>query len=282
MLIGMMAGHYDPDVSVFERKLQMLSEIGYTCIDYQGLVDTDTELFSMDDAAFDAYLLSHKRILDKMGMRAFQVHGPWQWPPVDDTEEGRSERFEKMSKAIRGTALLGCDRMILHNLMPSRRIDTDPVYVKELNAAFFTRLCEVARPYGVTICLENMPFACQCLARPRQTLEFVKSLGLDNLRVCLDTGHAEVVGTSPAAAVRMIGKENLYALHVHDTDGLRDRHWIIGDGVIDWKDFGAALREIGFDGCFSIETVVSITLPEDEQRKQLQRLFNEATRILGQ
>ncbi|MBE6601410.1 MAG: sugar phosphate isomerase/epimerase [Ruminococcaceae bacterium] len=281
MQIGMTAGAYTPDLSVFEKELQTLKEIGFTCIDYQGFINTKTELFSLNDEQFDAYVLAQKRILEKVGMRAYQVHGPWQWPAKDDTEEGRAERFEKMAKSIRGTALLGSDRMVIHNLMPQKRIDTDPAAVKELNAMFLTRLCEVAKQYAVTICLENMPFACQCLARPRQTLEFVKSLGLENLRVCLDTGHAEVVGTTPADAVRLIGKDSLYALHVHDTDGLRDRHWIIGDGIIDWEDFGTALYEIGFDGCFSIESVIDATLPKAEKRSQLTRLYTAASKIIG-
>ncbi len=280
MNIGMIAGAYCADPSVFENCLRELREIGFTAIDYQGFVNTDTPLFSMSDDAFDAYVLEHKAIADRVGMRVYQAHGPWRWPPVDDTAEGREERFEKMMRAVRGTAALGCDRMILHNLMPSRRIDTDPTYVKELNAAFFTRLCAYARDFGVTVCLENMPFACQCLARPDRTAAFVRSLNLENLRVCLDTGHAQVVGMSPATAVRLIGKNDLFALHVHDTDGLRDRHWLIGDGVIDWAAFGAALREIGFEGCLSIESTFPPNTAPTERRAGLERLYAAAQAIL--
>ena len=282
MKIGMTAGVFSPNTAVFEEELNQLKRIGFDCIDYQGFINTQTDLFLMEESEFEAYLHPHKEIAERVGITIHQVHGPWRWPAVDDSEEGRAERFEKMTKAIRGTALLGCDRMILHNLMPQKRIDTDPVFVREINKAFFTRLCIYAKDFGVTICLENMPFPCQSLARPHQTLSLVKELGLENFRMCLDTGHAQVLNTTPGDAVRLIGKDYLYALHVHDNYGLRDRHWLIGDGVADWKDFGVALREIGFDGCFSIESVVAVTLSPAEREEKLQRLYTAAKRIIGE
>jgi len=282
MKIGMTAGVYNPDTAVFEEELKQLKRIGFDCIDYQGFVDTQTDLFVTEESEFDAYLHTHRKIAARVGLTLHQVHGPWRWPTVDDSEEGRAERFEKMTKAIRGTARLGCDRMILHHIMPQKRIDTDPAYVREINKAFFARLCNYAKEFGITICLENMPFPCQSLARPQQTRSLVKELALENLRICLDTGHAQVLNVLPGDAVRLIGKDDLYALHVHDNDGLRDRHWLIGDGVIDWKDFGAALHEINFDGCFSIESKIDSKLSVEEREEKLQRLYTAAKRIIGE
>lgn len=279
MKIGMTAGCYQKELSVFRAEVETLRRVGFDCIDYQGFINTKTELFQMNDGEFDAYVCAQKEILDSVGLTVSQVHGPWRWPALDATDEDRSERFEKMTRTIHGTTLLGCDRMVLHNLMPQNRIDTDPAYVKAVNKEFFSRLCTVAKEHGVTICLENMPFPSQSLARPRETLEFVRELNLENFRVCLDTGHAEVLGSAPGQAVRLIGKEYLYALHVHDTDGLRDRHWLIGDGVIDWADFCAALREIGFEGCFSIESVVKAEIGTAEFESQLQKLYIAAKAI---
>ena len=62
-------------------------------------------------------------------------------------------------------------------------------------------------------------------------------------------------------------------LHVHDNDGERDRHWYPYGGVIDWNDFGAALREIGFDGTLSLESNV---IPGRERE-----LYEAARRLAG-
>ena len=80
-------------------------------------------------------------------------------------------------------------------------------------------------------------------------------------RVCLDTGHAAVLGLSPADSVRLVGREYLTCLHIHDNDGVRDLHWVPYRGVIDWADFSLALHEIGYKGTLSLETNVSKKLP---------------------
>jgi len=133
----------------------------------------------------------------------------------------------------------------------------------------------------VVICLENMPFPCQCLARPRQTLEFVRSFDSEWLRVCLDTGHCAVLGLSAGDSVRLIGKEYLWALHVHDNDGLRDRHLPMRDGVLDWTDFGNALQEIGFEGTLSSEVKIPPTLDADGRDQMLRSIYQQAAQIAG-
>ncbi len=34
-------------------------------------------------------------------------------------------------------------------------------------------------------------------------------------------------------------------------------------GIIDWEDFAAALKDIKYNGCFSLETIPSGKLPDD-------------------
>lgn len=67
---------------------------------------------------------------------------------------------------------------------------------------------------------------------------------------------------SPADAVRLIGREYLYSLHIHDNDGVKDQHKNPFSGVIDWTDFGKALNEIGYQGVISLETSVPSTIPD--------------------
>ena len=63
MKIGMTAGCYHPDPSVFENELKELKAIGFDCIDYQGFINTETDLFALPSGEFDAYVLSCKEIL---------------------------------------------------------------------------------------------------------------------------------------------------------------------------------------------------------------------------
>ncbi len=281
MKLGMTAGIFTGELADFERELKQLKEIGFDCIDYQGFVNTQTPLYEMSEADFERYLTAQKRIVDKSGPEISQVHGPWRSHKCYMTEEGRKAELDYAIKAVRGCAILGCDRMVMHPVMAQGRIDVDHEALKSVNRAFFLRLCEVGKEYGVVICLENMPFPCQCLARPRQTLEFVRSFDSEWLRVCLDTGHCAVLGLSAGDSVRLIGKEYLWALHVHDNDGLRDRHLPMRDGVLDWTDFGNALQEIGFEGTLSLEVKIPPNLDADGRDRMLRSIYQQAAQIAG-
>ena len=266
-----------------EAAFARMKQHGYDCTDYQHLVDTDNELFAMDAKGFERTLLGVKNAAQNAGIEIYQAHGPWRWPPQDFTPEDRAERFEKMSRAILGCEILGSPNFIIHPIMPfGDWQDPEPEKLWEMNLEFFSRLCDVAKAHNRTICFENMPMTALSLSTPEQILRFIKQIDSPYMRMCLDTGHCSVFGLSPADAVRMIGKEYLRALHVHDNDGRADRHMLPGEGVIDWEDFGRALAEIDCQCPVSIETCVSGKIPADQRDAAERDLANIAKRIAGQ
>ena len=239
----------------FDRGVERIAEMGYDTVDYSALCPGFPE--GEAEAEFEKKLTLERKKFEEVGLEISQTHGPWRYPPRDATPEDRAERFGQMSKAIRGTAYLGCKNMVIHNIMPFGTTDTDPVAAVEMNREYMGRLAEVGKEYGVVVCMENMPFRQQALAKPADLLAFVKSMNTPWLRMCLDTGHCAVHGLSVGDAVRTVGKDYLYALHVHDNDGTRDRHWIPYTGVVDWEDFSKALVEIGYERSVSLESNIS-------------------------
>lgn len=264
MTIGITSNAYFDRYGLKEGAERMRRH-GYDCVDYQWLVNTETPLFSLSQAEFEKRLIGERAILEGTGIRVSQTHGPWRCPIRDATKEDRDERFEKMAKSLYATALLGSSFMVIHPIMPTGGCDKDKELTKEVNADFFGRLTQVAQSCGVVICLENMPFRGQIYAKPEDTLALVKQIHSPYFRMCLDTGHAAVWKVSPADAVRQIGREWLCTLHVHDNDGEHDQHRLPGEGVIDWADFSAALREIGFEGTVSLETRVQDPVTEEAE-----------------
>lgn len=247
-----------------EAGVARLKKHGYQAVDYQLFVDTENALFSMSDAEFDRRMKCDGELHRAMGVEISQTHGPWRYPPRDFSAAEREERFEKMSRSLRGTRLLGCKYMVIHPVMPfGTGQQPDRQAFMDINQEFFSRLCAVAEREQVVICLENMPFTTLPLSRPTEILAFVKKLDNPWLRVCLDTGHCAVCGISPADAVRELGTEYLRVMHVHDNSGVNDDHWLPYNGVIDWHEFTSALHDIGFDGVLSLECAVSSKLPAD-------------------
>ena len=79
--------------------------------------------------------------------------------------------------------------------------------------------------------------------------------------VCMDTGHTNKSyrfpgQPSPAEMIRRLGK-NIEILHLHDNDCMTDQHKVPGSGNIDWKEVLTALREIGYNGVYNMELVLS-------------------------
>lgn len=243
--------------------LALMKKHGFECMDYQKFTDTDNNpLFECSDEEFDALVKKDAKAIADAGITVSQTHGPWRYPPRDATPEDRQERFDKMSRALRGTRLLGCKYMVLHPIMPFGPDDGgegDEFF--RLNFEFYKKLVEVAEKEQVVICFENMPMLKLPIATPEEILDFVKKIDSPWFKVCLDTGHASVRKIPIGEAVRMTG-DYLKVLHVHDNNGRSDLHMMPFSGVTDWADFTKALHDIGFEGAMSLECTVAKNLPE--------------------
>lgn len=241
-----------------------LKEHGFSCSDFN-MADTDICLYTLPENEADEILLTERKLAETAGIEISQVHGPWRWPPKDNTSEDRQERMEKMKRSIRATKLLGCKNWVVHPIMPFGIEDipagkSDMTW--EMNLSFMSELLKTAKEYDVTICLENMPMPLFSMARPKDILRFVKQMNDDHFKICLDTGHVNVFPElSAAEEARALGNE-IRVLHVHDNNFGRDAHMFPFFGTIEWKDFGKALKDIGFNGSFSLETLPPANLPD--------------------
>lgn len=226
-----------------------------------------------DISEFLNILKADREVLDRYGVIVSQAHAPWRYPPNESTKEEQKIRLMQMCRAIEGTAILGCNYFVVHPLMPYTTQNAGKEKeTLDINIWFLKELCEAAGRAGVTVCLENMPMPFFSIATVRQTLDCVEAVGSENLKLCLDTGHVTMFNMSPADAVRMIGKEKLAVLHVHDNDGKSDGHIRPFEGVIDWYDFCRALAEIDFDGTLSFEC--DINVPNELAENELIALKN--------
>lgn len=210
---------------------------------------------NMTEEEWEAKILADKKAAEEAGVTIWQIHGPWRYPPRDETPEHRAERLETMKRSIRLTGKMGVKYWVVHPIMPfGTASDPYPEVFWQMNLDFFRQLLPVAKENGVVICYENMPMKNLTISTPEKTLEFIREMNDENFKLCLDTGHANVFGISCGEAVRMAG-DDLKTLHIHDNKW-RDDHLYPTMGTVDWKDFVQALRDINFDGVFMMETRV--------------------------
>ena len=276
MKLGICYNMYTERVTCYgDEKFRKLKEFGFDCVDF-GLTDTKNPLYTLPIEEAKEILLKEKRLAEEAGISIWQTHGPWCWPPVkDETPEGRILRAEEMKRSILIASLLGSKYWVVHPIMPYRLRDLlegNEAATWELNVEFMGWLVEYARELDVTICLENMPHRNFSMAKPEKVLQLIREINDPHFQMCLDTGHvATQEGLDLAQQVRMIGK-HLKVMHVHDNNGEKDQHRWPGEGILNWESFADALRDIGFDGVFSLETNPAVGISEAQFRKEAQQL----------
>ncbi len=104
------------------------------------------------------------------------------------------------------------------------------------------RLAEIAAAHGAVIAVENLPRTCL----GKNSAEMAELISAhEALRVCFDTNH--LLGEPTAAFMRNIGS-NIITTHISDYDFVNERHWLPGEGKVDWQEVIAVLNELGYDG----------------------------------
>lgn len=266
MKIGISDNMYSKSYGRWEDKAyEKMKSAGYEAIDYN-LSASKHFVYTMNEEEAMSLLKKEKELAAKSDIVINQVHGPWRYPPRDLTEEDRSERMEKMKKSIRASHALSSPYWIVHPLMPYGLEDIKEGNSEKtwnINLEFMKELLSEAKKYGITICLENMPFEGFSISKPEEILKFVKEINDDNFKICLDTGHvAFFKELNLDEEVRRLGKY-IKTFHIHDSYSEHDYHLIPYSGKIKWEEFGKALKDIEFDGVFSYETGAKSSFPDD-------------------
>ena len=261
-----------------EKSYQKLSEYGYQCVDF-AMANTESFWYTCSVADFEKCLKKEKAWAAENGMTIHQMHGPWdKWDIEinhDFTPEKRKKILEQRKRSISACPYLGCKNWVIHPIFPFGADDINEGKAEEtykLNFEFYSELLETAKENDVTICYENMPHIGFSLSEVDKIKAFIEDMNDDHFKACLDTGHVNCFTTRNLGdAVRLLGKD-LRVMHVHDNKFKRDSHELPYFGDADWDSFYEGLRDIGYDGVFSLETSPSWKLGEE--------LYDEMAKLL--
>lgn len=171
----------------------------------------------------------------------------------------REQNTECVWRIIEATAMLGASCTVCHPVLPVG-MNPDDDACRHMNREFFLRASDVAARFGVTVCVENMKddrFFDGTVVRRYCTninalIELVDSIDRENVKICVDTGHAHFMGEHVDEAVVRAGRR-LHALHIHDNDTWSDQHLLPFCGTIRWDRVAHALAEVDYTGDFTFE-----------------------------
>jgi sugar phosphate isomerase/epimerase len=109
-------------------------------------------------------------------------------------------------------------------------------------------LWPAAERHRVSLAVEVIP---NTLSTPSSLVGLVESEIEARLGICMDVGHARLMGDVVDAIEACSG--HVITTHLHDNRGRNDDHLMPGKGVIDWDAALVAFQKVGYDGVWMFE-----------------------------
>ena len=239
--------------------LSLLKASGFDCYDYtmEGIWGKPLDVVLQDGSLEKAKEI--RALADSVGIECNQTHAPF--PSFIVGDDAYNEKMSvALRRAVEVSGILGAKNCAVH---PAVNVGSGA------NIVFFKRLEDISRKTGVRIALENL-YGCDldgnivsCNVSTANGLkECLAGLSEDCFGICLDVGHAEVVGESAAEMIREL-KDKMIAIHLHDVDLVHDNHALPFTEKVDFAPIIQALRDIDYKGDVTLEVV----LPKGMQKQ---------------
>jgi sugar phosphate isomerase/epimerase len=193
------------------------------------------------------------------GLRLHAIHAPmterftgrWVGPfNIASTQPLMRERAVRETLAALGLAArTPASVLVLHVGLPDSLVNTAGENSRDAARRSVDTIAEAAGKVGLRVALEVIPNA---LSTPESLVSLVEDdLDQPNVGVCLDLGHAHMLG-DVVSSIEAVS-EVLVATHVHDNHGKNDEHLAPFDGTIDWPAALIALQKVGYEGTMVLE-----------------------------
>ena len=189
-----------------------------------------------------------------------QVHLPT-YGLFADSGKDDPETEKRIEMALAAMPVLGAKWGAIH-VRSASESGFDSSKAMQDNIRWLKRLLRVAEGYGVGIAVENLPTFPDRPDAPffssniEDQCDLIDAINHPLLGACWDFGHAHLniqhKDKSQRQLLNILGSR-LKLLHVHGNYATRDSHLPPAIGSVDWEDAIAGLKEIGFDGFFSLE-----------------------------
>jgi len=278
------------------RKEPLLPDVSFAAIKRAGFERIDLNLWAYcaPDGAFagDAWQQKVEELIaasEKYDLPVHQTHGnvmggtDWDDPAYPYRELHTLTNL----RCIAATKAVGGKWMVLHPFNLAHAPLYDSKSSREACIAYLAPFIEEAKRQGVGIAVENMvDFGRRrrryCGGDIFELIDLIDTINDPDVRICLDTGHANVSGLDVAAAVRAIGSERLVATHINDNHKRKDAdsHLLPHFGDVDWTATVRALKEIGYEGDFAYE-IGSQRVPLGAREEWLAFVAGVARRLMA-
>lgn len=181
--------------------------------------------------------------LARFGLCGWSVHLPFGmgWDVAHYVEEERDAVCESLKRVIDLTAKWGVRVYVLHGCLEPVSMEERPVRIAR-SIRSLRELNEYAARYGARVALEDLPRS--CLANNSlETRAMAQAAG--NVGICFDVNH--LLGEDHASFMKALAAQ-VITTHLSDYDGVDERHWMPGAGIVPWRMVVEGLMQAGYRG----------------------------------
>ncbi len=203
------------------ESIPLLKEGGFDTLDlnFCEMMNPDSPL---NDSRAGDYIKKLKDLRDEYGLVYFQCHVPY---PRDCKRSYESDKA--ISRALEFAEELELPAAVIHPIKGS----------VEDNISYFSYFAK--NTDSIALAIENMESKDEIYS-----VDDLLSIAaqIDRAGICLDVGHANVLGLDIASFIKAAG-DKLIATHIHDNNGISDLHLLPGLGTIRWEEVMKAFKE---------------------------------------
>jgi sugar phosphate isomerase/epimerase len=252
--------HLFHDAPLDRAHLQAVADRGFDCVE---LFATRTHFDYRDEAA----VARLGEWLRETGLTLHSVHAPITdslvkgvWGTNYSNAAGNAPKrvlaVQEAEHAIRLARIVPYRYLVVHLGVPNDFAapgDNERAAARQSVEA----LAMTAADHGVKLALEVIPNA---LSTPETLVKLIdQDLELPDLGICMDVGHAHVMGEVADGIETVSG--HLVTTHIHDNDGRKDSHLLPFEGTIDWPSTLIAFQKVGYDDVLLFELATNTDDP---------------------
>lgn len=206
---------------------------------------------------YDVWIDRFNAAMKGSGLKIWSIHLPFTRKSPNDLSDDRPEWREATLKnwleiLDRCTQIGKFRVVVVHPSSEARILDKDrPRRLAHLGQMLRRFIPLVKKRYGAVVAVENLPRG--CLGNSSADFEWLIA-NVPDMQICYDTNH---MLNEPSHEFAERFAPYIAHIHVSDYDGVDERHWMPGRGIVEWPKVIDVLVCSGYNGPFLYEVTPS-------------------------
>ena len=254
----------------FEEELAKAKDAGFSSVDFDLCQfwtkrDKEIELYTRLEEGLEA--------IKRSGLYFNAVHisfGPnWDVSLLDS--ERRRAALTRIKEIFERCNPYSPYTYVIHGGYNTKDLNTRPERIENLKSS----LRELRKLTECGIALENLPR--NGIGNTSEELISIID-SVEGIGACIDTNHflQEKVET----AILSVGKRIL-TTHISDCDYLDEKHWMPGEGIVDFRAVISALEDVGYEGSWTYELGLMPTKTVERRRLEYSDFIRNADELFS-